>query len=132
MRIRSGRRRARRLAQPAARVQEPGAADPVDHLPADLPRRLRGGLSSGPQRPGFHFHGNYTAFQFVFVFLQSAAFGGVFTGFGIAADFESGFARRMLLAAPHRTGMLLGYAAAGIGRWRSPRRWSRSSPCWPA
>jgi len=41
----------------------------------------------------------------------------VFTGFGIAADFESGFARRMLLAAPHRTGMLLGYAIAGIVRW---------------
>jgi ABC-type multidrug transport system permease subunit len=76
-----------------------------------------GGLSAVRDVPGFHFHGNYTAFQFVFVFLQSAAFGGVFTGFGIAADFESGFARRMLLAAPHRTGMLLGYAAAGMVRW---------------
>ena len=76
-----------------------------------------GGLSAIRGVPGFHFHGNYTAFQFVFVFLQSAAFGGVFTGFGIAADFESGFARRMLLASPHRSGMLLGYAAAGVARW---------------
>src|SRR5207244_4543145 len=31
--------------------------------------------------------------------------------------FESGFARRMLLAAPHRSGMLLGYGAAGMVRW---------------
>ena len=49
--------------------------------------------------------------------LQSAAFGGVFTGFGIARDFESGFARRLLLAAPNRTGIVLGYAAAALGRW---------------
>jgi ABC-type multidrug transport system permease subunit len=76
-----------------------------------------GGLSAVGDVPGFDFNGNYTAFQFVFVFLQSAAFGGVFTGFGIAADFESGFARRMLLAAPHRSGMLLGYVAAGMTRW---------------
>jgi ABC-2 type transport system permease protein len=76
-----------------------------------------GGLSAVRNVPGFEFNGDYTAFQFVFVFLQSAAFGGVFTGFGIAADFESGFARRMLLAAPHRSGMLLGYGFAGIARW---------------
>ncbi len=61
--------------------------------------------------------GGYTAFQFVFVLLQSAAFGGVFTGFGIARDFESGFARRLLLAAPHRSGIVLGYAAAALVRW---------------
>ena len=54
--------------------------------------------------PGFDFPDGYTAFQFVFVLLQSAAFGGVFTGFGIARDFEGGFARRLLLAAPHRSG----------------------------
>jgi ABC-2 type transport system permease protein len=67
--------------------------------------------------PNFGFHSGYTAFQFVFVLLQSAAFGGVFTGFGIARDFESGFARRLLLAAPHRSGIVLGYAAAAVGRW---------------
>src|SRR5204863_2624177 len=76
-----------------------------------------GGLSNIDNVPGFDFPPGYTTFQFVFVYLQSAAFGGVFTGFGIAADFESGFARRMLLAAPHRSGMLLGYGIAGIARW---------------
>ncbi|MBA2297895.1 MAG: ABC transporter permease, partial [Actinobacteria bacterium] len=59
----------------------------------------------------------YTAFQFCFVLIQSAAFGGVFTGFGIARDFEYGFARRLLLAAPNRSGIVLGYVLAALVRW---------------
>ncbi len=76
-----------------------------------------GGLSRVGDVPGFDYPQGYTAFQFVFVLLQSAAFGGVFTGFGIARDFESGFARRLLLAAPHRSGIVLGFAAAALVRW---------------
>jgi len=76
-----------------------------------------GGLSRVRDVPGFDFAQGYTAFQFVFVLLQSAAFGGVFTGFGIARDFESGFARRLLLAAPHRSGIVLGYGLAALARW---------------
>jgi ABC-2 type transport system permease protein len=76
-----------------------------------------GGLAGIAKVPGFDFPAGYTAFQFVFVLLQSAAFGGVFTGFAIARDFESGFARRLLLAAPDRRGIVLGYAAAALARW---------------
>lgn len=76
-----------------------------------------GGLSQVAQIPGFDFPPGYTAFQFVFVLLQSAAFSGVFTGFGLARDFEGGFAKRLLLAAPHRTGIVLGYALAAMCRW---------------
>jgi ABC-2 type transport system permease protein len=76
-----------------------------------------GGLSRVRNVPGFDFPQGYTAFQFVFVVLQSAAFGGVFTGFGIARDFENGFARRLLLAAPHRFGIVLGYGFAALVRW---------------
>jgi ABC-2 type transport system permease protein len=76
-----------------------------------------GGLSHIREVPGFDYAGDYTAFQFVFVLLQSAAFGGVFTGFGIARDFETGFARRLLLAAPNRMGIVLGYTLAALGRW---------------
>jgi len=76
-----------------------------------------GGLSRLRHVPGFDFRGGYTAFQFVFVLLQSAAFGGVFTGFGIARDFERGFARRLLLAAQHRSGIVWGYALAALARW---------------
>jgi len=67
--------------------------------------------------PGFDYEPGYTTFQFCFVLVQSAAFGGVFTGFGIARDFENGFARRLLLAAPNRTGILCGYALAAAVRW---------------
>jgi ABC-type multidrug transport system permease subunit len=76
-----------------------------------------GGLSRVRHVPGFDFRSGYTAFQFVFVLLQSAAFAGVFSGFGIARDFESGFMRRLLLAAPNRSGILLGYAIATTTRW---------------
>jgi hypothetical protein len=76
-----------------------------------------GGLSQVQDLPGFEFDDGYTAFQFVFVLLQSAAFGGVFTGFGVARDFEGGFARRLLLASPRRSGIVLGYAIAAFLRW---------------
>jgi ABC-2 type transport system permease protein len=75
-----------------------------------------GGVSSVARVPGFDFPSGYTAFQFVFVFLQSSAFGGVFTGFGIAADFENGFSRRLMLAAPNRLGILAGYALGALVR----------------
>ncbi|HEX8053698.1 MAG TPA: ABC transporter permease [Thermoleophilaceae bacterium] len=74
-----------------------------------------GGLSAVGDAPGFDYP-DYTAFQFVFVMLQTASFGGVFTGFSIAADWESGFARRMMLAAPHRSALIAGYAAAALLR----------------
>jgi ABC-type multidrug transport system permease subunit len=76
-----------------------------------------GGLSNIRNVPGFDFPSGYTAFQFVFVLLQSAAFAGVFTGFGIARDFESGFMRRLMLAAPNRSGILLGFAVSSLVRW---------------
>jgi ABC-2 type transport system permease protein len=75
-----------------------------------------GGLSAIANVPGFDFPTGYTAFQFVFVLLQSAAFGGVFTGFGIARDFETGFARRYLLAAGNRSGIIAGYSIAALVR----------------
>jgi ABC-2 type transport system permease protein len=75
-----------------------------------------GGLSAVANVPGFDFPSGYTAFQFVFVLLQSAAFGGVFTGFAIARDFETGFARRYLLAAGNRSGIIAGYGVAALVR----------------
>ncbi len=68
-----------------------------------------GGLSRVDQVPGFDYSAGYTAWVYGFVLLQASAFGGVFTGFGIARDFESGWARRVLLAAPARGGIIAGY-----------------------
>ncbi len=76
-----------------------------------------GGLSRIADVPNFHYQPGYTAFQFVFVFLQSAAFGGVFTGFAVARDFDSGFARRLMLSAPQRSGIIAGYVVGALLRW---------------
>jgi ABC-2 type transport system permease protein len=76
-----------------------------------------GGLAQVENTPGFDYPDGYTAFQFVFVLLQSAALGGVFTGFTVARDFEGGFARRLMLAAPNRLGIVLGYCLAALLRW---------------
>jgi ABC-2 type transport system permease protein len=97
------------LTNPAFLV--PGIAFPLFFFTA-----FAGGLSAVSEVPGFDFPSGYTAFQFVFVLLQSAAFGGVFTGFGIARDFEIGFANRYLLAAADRRGIVAGYAIAALTR----------------
>ena len=76
-----------------------------------------GGLSRISDVPNFDYKPGYTSFQFVFVFLQSAAFGGVFTGFAVARDFDSGFARRLMLSAPRRSGIIAGYAFGALLRW---------------
>ena len=75
-----------------------------------------GGLSALGKIPGFTFPAGYTAFQFVFVLCQSSMFAGLFTGFTVAMDFESGFARRLMLAAEDRRGIALGYAFVGLTR----------------
>jgi len=75
-----------------------------------------GGLSRVSSIPGFHFAPGYTAFQFVFVLIQSSAFAGVFTGFGVARDFEIGFGRRLMLAAPRRSAIVAGYLISGLVR----------------
>lgn len=75
-----------------------------------------GGLSSVGDIPQFNYEPGYVTFQFGFVLLQASAFGGIFTGFGIAADFESGFARRMMLAAPNRLAIVCGYWLAALVR----------------
>ena len=76
-----------------------------------------GGLSRVDQIPGFDYAPGYETFQFGFILLQFAAMSGVFTGFGIAQDFERGFARRLLIAVQHRSAIILGYWLATVIRW---------------
>jgi ABC-2 type transport system permease protein len=75
-----------------------------------------GGLSRVDSVPGFDYPAGYTAFVYGFVLLQASAFGGIFTGFSVARDFESGFSRRLLLAAPRRGGIIAGYWIAAVTR----------------
>jgi ABC-2 type transport system permease protein len=75
-----------------------------------------GGLSRVDSIPGFDYEAGYTTFVYGFVLLQASAFGGVFTGFSVARDFESGFSRRLMLAARRRGGIVAGYWLAGLVR----------------
>jgi ABC-2 type transport system permease protein len=105
------------MAENQERRHEPVDPLAVAALPAVHVHRVRRRPSQVQELPGFDFEDGYTAFQFVFVLLQSGAFGGVFTGFGVARDFEGGFARRLLLASPNRSGIVLRYAIAAFLRW---------------
>jgi len=75
-----------------------------------------GGLSRVDQIPGFDYGAGYTTFVYGFVLLQASTFGGVFTGFSVARDFESGFSRRILLAARRHEGIIAGYWLAALTR----------------
>ena len=75
-----------------------------------------GGLSRIDSAPGFDFAPGYTAFEYAFVLMQASAFGGVFTGFAVARDFESGFVRRLMLAVQDRRALLAGYYLSALGR----------------
>jgi ABC-2 type transport system permease protein len=75
-----------------------------------------GGLSRIADAPGFDYPPGYTAWIYGFVLLQSSAFGGVFTGFSVARDYESGFSRRLMLAAGSRGGIVIGYMLGALTR----------------
>ena len=105
-----------RLAQPAHLRAPSDLFVPSLVFPLVFLASFAGGLSALGSIPGFKFPAGYTAFQFVFVLLQSAMFSGLFTGFTVAFDFESGFARRLMLAAGDRRGVVLGYALVALTR----------------
>jgi ABC-2 type transport system permease protein len=97
-------------------VRRPDLFVPSLIFPLVFLAAFAGGLPALSEVPGFHFPAGYTAFQFVFVLCQSSMFAGLFTGFTLAFDFESGFARRLMLAAEDRRGIAIGYALVALSR----------------
>ena len=95
-------------------------ANPAFLAPALFPLfffvAFAGGLTRVGDVPGFDYAAGYVAFQYVWALLQAVAMGGAFTGFSIAGDFENGFARRLMLAASNRQGIILGYTIASLVR----------------
>ncbi len=95
-------------------------ANPAFLAPAFFPLfffvAFAGGLTRVGDVPGFDYEAGYVAFQYVWALLQAVAMGGAFTGFSIAGDFENGFARRLMLAASNRQGIILGYTIASLVR----------------
>lgn len=97
-------------------LHNPALLVPALAFPLFFFSAFAGGLSRVGEVQGFDYPSGYTAFQFAFVLLQASAFGGVFTGFGMARDFETGFGRRMMLAAPDRRAIVAGYAISALAR----------------
>jgi ABC-2 type transport system permease protein len=95
-------------------------ANPAFLAPAFFPIfffvAFAGGLTRVGDVPGFDYPAGYIAFQYVWALLQAVAMGGAFTGFSIAGDFENGFAKRLMLAASNRSGIILGYTIASLVR----------------
>jgi ABC-2 type transport system permease protein len=95
-------------------------ANPAFLAPALFPLfffvAFAGGLTRVGDVPGFNYSAGYIAFQYVWALLQAVAMGGAFTGFSISGDFENGFAKRLMLAASNRSGIILGYSVASLVR----------------
>jgi ABC-2 type transport system permease protein len=95
-------------------------ANPAFLAPAFFPIfffiAFAGGLTRVGDVPGFDYEPGYIAFQYVWALLQAVSMGGAFTGFSIAGDFENGFAKRLMLAASNRSGIILGYTIASLVR----------------
>ena len=72
-----------------------------------------GALSSISETPEVGYP-DYTAFIFVFVLFMGACFVAVFRGFAMVTDLETGFARRMMLAAPKRMAIINGFLITSI------------------
>lgn len=68
-----------------------------------------GALSGLARIPGFDYPAGYAAFQLPWALFQGALWTGVYSGIAMARDFESGFVKRMLLAAGDRRAVLVGY-----------------------
>ena len=97
-------------------VSNPALIIPGVLFPLFFFTAFAGGLSRIDNVPGFDYGAGYTTFVYGFVLLQAATFGGVFSAFSIARDFESGFSRRLMLGAANRGGIIAGYWLSALVR----------------
>jgi ABC-2 type transport system permease protein len=74
-----------------------------------------GALATLGKTQGFAYY-DYTAFVFVFVLDMAAIVVGMFTAFDITFDYQSGMGRRLMVAAPRRIAIALGYVLVAFLR----------------
>ena len=85
-------------------------------IPLFMFAAFAGALSALGDTEGFDYY-DFTAFQFVFVFLMASMLAGAFSAFEIAGDFESGIGHRLMLAAPQRMAIVGGYVIFAVARF---------------
>jgi ABC-2 type transport system permease protein len=88
---------------------------PVLLFPLLLFLAFGAGLSNVGKNPSFDYP-DYTTFQFVYVLMIAAALSGAQAGLAIAADFDSGFTARVMLATRSRAAVVAGYVLSGLVR----------------
>jgi ABC-2 type transport system permease protein len=98
-------------------LTRPSLTIPLVAFPLFFLAAFAGGLALIAEVPHFGFRAGYTAFEFVFVVFQTAAFGGTLVAAATADDVRSGFAQRLLLAASRPGGMLGGIVLGALGRY---------------
>jgi ABC-2 type transport system permease protein len=102
-----------------ARRQATGALTNPAHyvpplvLPLMFFAAFAGGLSKLGETPNFPYP-DYTTFIWAFALIMCASFVAVFTGFTMVADFESGFAGRLMLSARRRMSIVAGFTVGSL------------------
>jgi ABC-2 type transport system permease protein len=76
---------------------------------------LEAGLSALGATPNFGYP-DYTTFQFVWILSTGMALAGFQAGLALSDDFETGFARRMMLGMSRRTPLVTGYVGYALAR----------------
>lgn len=99
--------------QIGAGLTNPAQIVPPLLLPLMFFAAFAGGLSTLGETPDFPYP-DYTTFIWAFSLIMAASFVAVFTGFTMAEDFESGFARRLMLAAPQRMSIVFGFVIGSV------------------
>ena len=97
-------------------LKTPSLAVPPLLVPVFTLAVIAGGLSALHDVPNFDFDGDYTAFAFIFVLVQSSAMCGQYSALALARDFETHFARRLMLATSKRWHIVAGYTLAALAR----------------
>ena len=75
-----------------------------------------GPLGVAGDTASFDYSAGWVTWIFAFALVQSCMYGGVTSGFAIAMDFRTGFARRLLTSVEDRRAILVGFVLASLAR----------------
>jgi ABC-2 type transport system permease protein len=96
--------------------KQPLPALPPVLIPLFMFAAFSGALSGLASTKAFKYY-DFTAFEFIFVLMMASMLSAAFSSFEASHDYEQGFGSRLMLAAPRRMAILLGYVLYGFARF---------------
>ena len=96
--------------------KQPLPALPPVLIPLFMFAAFSGALSGLASTKAFKYY-DFTAFEFIFVLMMASMLSAAFSSFEASHDFEQGFGSRLMLGAPRRMAILLGYVLYGFARF---------------